>query len=233
MQHNVPAMVHDPPVDGWNFRLWHDRVFLATTAALGLSIAAVVLWPGPASLIPLCLSAVLFLLLLYFFRNPQRRVLAEPDVAVSPGDGKVVEVRRVKDAEYPGGEATCIGIFLSVLDVHVQRAPLDGIVRRVEHRRGSYMQAFRPEASTHNERISMLMQTEFGPVLVRQIAGILARRCVNFARCDEHLQSGQRYGLIRFGSRVDLFLPTPSEVLVAPGQQVCGGLTPVARMVKQ
>ena len=117
-------------------------------------------------------------------------------------------------------------MFLDVTDVHVQRVPLGGKVTVVDHVPGKKLQAFRPEASTENEFIAMGLDTPYGEILVKQIAGILARRCVNYASVGDSLTTGQRYGLIRFGSRIDLYFPTDAELLVEIGDRVYGGLNP-------
>lgn len=168
-------------------------------------------------------------LVLYFFRDPQRDSPAQPGLVVSPGDGKVVAI--VTEAEPHTGQpnATRISIFLSVLDVHVQRAPIGGRVVAWAHYPGQFLQAFRPEASEVNEHISMVIESPYGLVLVKQIAGIMARRCVNYAQVGDELRTGQRFGLIRFGSRVDLYLPPTAQVLTAIGDKVYGGITPLAQ----
>lgn len=168
-------------------------------------------------------------LVLYFFRDPQRDSPAQPGLVVSPGDGEVVAI--VTEAEPHTGQpnATRISIFLSVLDVHVQRTPIGGRVVAWAHHSGQFLQAFRPEASEVNEHISMVIESPYGLVLVKQIAGIMARRCVNYAQVGDELRTGQRFGLIRFGSRVDLYLPPTAQVLAAIGDKVYGGVTPLAQ----
>ncbi|HSM55333.1 MAG TPA: phosphatidylserine decarboxylase [Candidatus Sulfomarinibacteraceae bacterium] len=176
------------------------------------------------------LGAVIWALVLYFFRDPNRNVAHAPGLVVSAGDGEIVDIRREREDEYLRAEAIRISTFLSITDVHVQRAPISGRVTQVTHRPGRFLQAFRPEASTENEHIAMTIETPQGPVLVKQIAGIMARRCVNYVQPGVCVQTGQRFGLIRFGSRVDLFLPPTAEILVGIGAKVKGGLTPVAHL---
>jgi phosphatidylserine decarboxylase len=204
-------------------------IFVATA----FFVSAAVLWfwrPGWLSGLLLVLVTALWLLILYFFRDPKRQPPAEPGVVLSPGDGEVVAVVEGCEARYLKETVRRISIFLSVTDVHVQRSPVTGRVALVEHRPGKFLQAFRPEASEVNESIAMIIESEHGGrILVKQIAGILARRCVNYAQVGDELTAGQRFGLIRFGSRVDLFLPLTAEVLVRVGDQVAGGLTPLAR----
>jgi phosphatidylserine decarboxylase len=220
---------NDKPIDSWTFRKWQDRTLLSLTLLMILSLAAGILRPGLVTLALLVILVGVWLLVLYFFRDPDRQVLDEPGLVVGPGDGKVVAIEAKHEDRHLKVDTVRISIFLSILDVHVQRAPLAGRVASVEHRPGAFLQAFKPEASQLNDRISMVMETEHGRILVDQIAGILARRCINFARPGDRLLNGQRYGLIKFGSRVDLYLPPEAEILVQLGDQVHGGLTPVAR----
>ncbi len=197
---------------------------------------AVFLWFFRSNLatgIFLVLTTALWLLILYFFRDPNRQVKNEPGLVVSPADGEVVEIVKEQEAHYLQADVIRISLFLSIADVHVQRVPLGGKVVQVEHKPGKFLQAFRPEASDVNEHIAMVLETEYGRILVKQIAGILARRCVNYARPGDILVTGQRFGLIRFSSRVDLFLPPNAQLLVSVGDKVYGGLTPIARFPAQ
>jgi phosphatidylserine decarboxylase len=214
----------------WPFAEGGGTTILIATAFF-LGAAALWFWrPGLLSGLLLVLATVLWLLILYFFRDPKRQPPAEKGVALSPGDGEVVAIVEGCEERYLKETVRRISIFLSVTDVHVQRAPISGRVVLVEHRSGQFLQAFRPEASEVNESISMIIESEHGGrVLVKQIAGILARRCVNYAQVGDQLTAGQRFGLIRFGSRVDLFLPLEAQVVVAVGDRVTGGLTPIAR----
>ncbi len=175
----------------------------------------------------------IWLLILYFFRDPNRRPVTAPGLVVSAGDGEVVAIAREREEEFLQCEALRVSIFLSILDVHVQRAPIGGTVTAVEHRPGKFLQAFRPEASTENEFIAMKIETPYGKVLVKQIAGIMARRCVNYARPGQRVATGQRFGLIRFGSRVDLFLPPNAKILTSVGDHARGGVTPIARLPEE
>ncbi len=182
----------------------------------------------PAGLLMLTLFVV------YFFRDPERRVPADPDVVVSPADGTVMSVREIAGeaagTAFMGETATRVTIFLSIFNVHVQRAPLGGRVDAYDYRPGRYLPAWREEASSENEQASLGLATAEGPVVVRQIAGLVARRIVTYPREGDSLERGERIGLIRFGSRVDLFLPPDWTVTVGAGDRVRGGETPVARI---
>ena len=177
---------------------------------------------------------VLTLFVVYFFRDPERRVPRDPDIVASPADGTVMSVAEVAGEAageaFMGGPATRVTIFLSIFNVHVQRAPLAGRVDAYAYRPGRYLAAWREEAGSENEQASLGLMTAEGPVVVRQVAGLVARRIVTYPREGEGLAKGERIGLIRFGSRVDLFLPAGWEVLVGAGDKVRGGETPVARI---
>jgi len=184
----------------------------------------------PVTKLVALLATGIWLLVLYFFRDPNRTVTDAPGVVVSPGDGEVVVIAREREAHYLHADVIRISIFLSITNVHVQRIPIGGRVTLVHYRPGQFLQAFRPEASEVNEYIAMELKTDYGRVLVKQIAGIMARRCVNYQEPGDQVQTGQRYGLIRFGSRLDLMLPADAELLVNIGDKVYGGLTPLARL---
>jgi phosphatidylserine decarboxylase len=177
----------------------------------------------------LLLLTPLWLIILYFFRDPERHTLQDGRVVVSPGDGEVVEITPLYEDKYLQADTVRISIFLSLFDVHVQRFPVSGIIDTIEHVPGKYLQAFRPEASDVNEYMATVIETTHGRVLLKQIAGILARRCVHYHTPGTVVNAGERLGLIRFGSRLDLFLPADTAVTVQVGDKVYGGLTPLAR----
>ena len=187
-------------------------------------------WPAGIFLV---LASFLWLLILYFFRDPNRQIEAKPGLVLGPGDGEVVEIVSETETRYLQAEVIRLSMFLDITDVHVQRVPLAGKVMLVEHQPGKFLQAFRPEASEVNEYIAMCIETEYGRILVRQIAGILARRCVNYMEPGMVVSTGQRFGLIKFSSRLDLFLPPDAQLLVGVGDKVVGGLTPIAQLWRQ
>jgi phosphatidylserine decarboxylase len=175
-------------------------------------------------------AASFWLLILYFFRDPDREVTDAPGLVVSPADGEVVEINRERETRYLGADVIRISIFLSLFDVHVQRIPLGGTVGQVIHQPGQFLPAFKAEASEANEHIAMTLHTEYGRILVKQIAGILARRCLNHRRPGEIVRTGSRFGMIKFSSRVDLFLPPEANLLVTVGDKVHGGISPIAQL---
>jgi phosphatidylserine decarboxylase len=170
---------------------------------------------------------ILGVFMAYFFRDPERIVSSIPGAIVAPADGRVVRiVPRVQDPFV--GPAQQVSIFLSPLDVHVNRAPVGGLVVDVEHRAGAFMAAYHPEASERNERTSVSLHgngSEGGSVVVRQIAGILARRIVCRVRPGDKLTRGERFGMIKFGSRTDLVVPATIRLTVKTGDRVRAGET--------
>jgi phosphatidylserine decarboxylase len=195
--------------EGWPF------IFPPAVAAC---ILAVMGWPIAAGVL-----AVVALAFLAFFRDPERTAAALPGAVLAPADGRVMGVAEVEDRWV--GRAVRVSIFLSPLDVHVNRAPTAGIVRGVEYVPGRFLAAYRPEASEQNERCTIALESDATRLAVRQISGVLARRIVCRVRPGDKLLAGQRYGLIRFGSRTDLLLPRGTELRVQVGDRVRGGET--------
>jgi phosphatidylserine decarboxylase len=161
------------------------------------------------------------LALLGFFRDPERTPPGVPGGVLAPADGRVMAIVELADPWV--GQAVRISIFLSPLDVHVNRAPIGGLVKNVEYVAGRFLAAYRPEASSLNERCTVSVEGEQTRVAVRQISGVLARRIVCRARPGDTLRAGERYGLIRFGSRTDLVVPRGTQVRVQVGDRVRGG----------
>jgi phosphatidylserine decarboxylase len=167
-------------------------------------------------------SGLLLLFVLNFFRDPERAIPNEERVIVSPGDGKVVEIVEEKDALLDEPYRR-ISIFLNVFNVHVQRTPVAGRIEQVKYNKGKFLNAAGHKASLNNEQNAMIIHTGKERILVKQIAGLIARRIVCWAKEGDNYNLGQRFGLIRFGSRVDLFLPLNAEIKVSLGDHVRGG----------
>jgi phosphatidylserine decarboxylase len=163
-----------------------------------------------------------------FFRNPRRDGPRGSELVIAPADGKVVGVAEVDEPDFPGGRSLRVAIFMNVFSVHVNRHPADGVVRRRDYRPGRFLNASLDKASAHNERMSLLVETARGPLLVRQIAGLVARRIVTDPHEGQTVRQGERLGLIRFGSRVDTFLTPGAKPLVSVGDRTRAGITPIA-----
>ena len=165
----------------------------------------------------------------YFFRDPERDIPPEPGVVVAPADGKVVFAGEVQEDRYLRGSARKVAIFMNVFDVHVNRAPVAGIITAAQHRDGCFKAAWSNEACTLNEQMALVLEARGRQVLVVQIAGLLARRIVSYVQPGQHLEKGERLGMICFGSRVDLYLPPQAELLVKVGDRVKAGSSIVAK----
>jgi phosphatidylserine decarboxylase len=172
------------------------------------------------------ISILLGAFVLYFFRDPERVIPSDPDAVVSPADGRVVEIVDEMLDSKPGRR---VSIFLSVWDVHVNRAPVAGEIRRIEYRPGRFYAALRSRASAENEQNVIRLATPRGEMVFKQIAGWIARRVLCWKAEGEQVTLGERVGMIRFGSRVDVWLPADAELLVRRGQKVAGGSSLLAR----
>jgi phosphatidylserine decarboxylase len=195
---------------------------------LGALIAASGMWwwLGRIWAIPFLVLAGFFV---FFFRDPERQIPTEPNLVVSPADGRVMHLGDPGPGA-PPGEWQRITIFLSPMDVHVNRIPIQGRVTRVEYHRGKFLPAYREEAGTLNEWTEAWIDHAGTPVVVRQIVGILARRIVCRVKPGDQVSRGQRFGIMKFGSRIDLFLPLSARVRAKVGDHVVGGETPVATL---
>lgn len=192
---------------------------------LGLTVLAGLFTPWGA-----LLPFVLTLFMVYFFRDPERTTPGGDNILVVPADGKVILIQKVYEEKFLKGDALEVSIFMSPLNVHVNRAPCDGIVASVVHTPGRFLSAFKHEASLQNENIAMLMNTKYGNVLVRQVAGFLARRAVCRVKPGASLVKGERYGIIKFSSRLDIYLPLNTQIRVKLGDRVKAGETVIGEI---
>jgi phosphatidylserine decarboxylase len=195
--------------------------------ALGLGVVAVVLWALSMPTVVVALPIVLAVFFLWFFRAPQRTVPQLPRQIVSPGDGIVTEAEWI---ETVSGSRLRISIFLNVFDVHVNRAPVGGVVKVCEFRKGGFMNAMNPESVLSNEQTLITIDSGGYEVSFKQIAGLLARRIVCNVKVGDRVERGQRVGLIKFGSRVDVLMPAEANLQVKKGVRVKGGSTVLAQL---
>ena len=179
-------------------------------------------------------STILFLLILNFFRSPFRRFPYDSEgLVIAPADGTIVAIEEVVENEILHRKCLQISIFMSVFNVHANWFPVNGTVKHVSHNNGRFMAAYLPKSSTENERSAVVITTKNGvDVLARQIAGALARRIVTYAKVGEKCHVDEQMGFIKFGSRVDVYLPVGTEVLIEMDQKVTGNQTPIARLSK-
>lgn len=176
------------------------------------------------------LSGTLLVFTAYFFRNPRRRIPRENKAILSPADGVVMSVSNIKEDRFICGSSVKISIFLSIFNVHVNRSPVAGKVSYAEYVDGKFFPAFKSHASELNERNYIGIDAFGYRVLVCQITGFIARRIVCYARKGDHLEQGQSFGMIKFGSCTEVFVPENAEVLVSPGDSVRGGETIIGRL---
>jgi len=174
-------------------------------------------------------SGVVLVLLLRFFRVPNRRKFKDEKTILSPSDGKVVVIEKVHQNEFINGPCMQVSIFMSIHDVHINYFPSDGRIAYYKYHPGKYLLARHPKSSELNERSSIGIETPFGAYLVRQVAGYVARRIRTYTHQGGKAYQGKEMGFIKFGSRLDLFLPLHADIKVELNQRVTGGLTPVAR----
>jgi phosphatidylserine decarboxylase len=184
---------------------------------------AVRIWIAP-------LPLILTIFMLYFFRDPERSIPEGDNIFVSPADGKVIVIGNVYEGRHLKSDAVQVSIFMSPLNVHVNRFPCDGIVESVVHTNGKFLSAFKDEASIRNENIAMLLSTRHGKILVRQVAGFIARRAVCRVKAGDTLKKGERYGIIKFSSRLDIYLPKGTNIKIKLGDKVKAGETVIGEM---
>ncbi|MCB0508631.1 MAG: phosphatidylserine decarboxylase family protein [Pseudomonadales bacterium] len=174
-----------------------------------------------------------FCFITYFFRNPKRNLITDDDKIICPADGKVVVVEEVFEPEYFEDKRLQVSVFMSPANVHVNRSPIRGEVKYSKYHDGKYLVAWHPKSSTENERTSIVIDNGSVDVLVRQIAGKVARRIVYYLEEGDKIAQGADFGFIKFGSRVDMFLPLDTKINVVLGQKVKGGITVIGELAKK
>jgi phosphatidylserine decarboxylase len=201
---------------GWPF------ILIALLMAL-----AVGWWLGRMWALPFAILAAFFV---FFFRDPDRTIPTGPNLVVSPADGRVMIVGDPPFAGTPAGDFHLISIFLSPMDVHINRTPVDGRVTRVDYHPGRFLPAYKTEAGTHNEWTEVWFDHRGTTIVCRQIVGILARRIVTRLQVGQTVARGDRFGVMKFGSRIDLFVPRTATIAVKPGDRVVGGESVLATL---
>ena len=204
------------------------RPFFLIGGLILLGFVAAAWKRGGAWCVPLALWLPVTAWLLVFFRNPLREGPRGDRLVIAPADGRVVSVLDLDEPAFVRGRATRVSIFMTIFDVHVNRHPVSGIVKLRDYRPGRFVNATFDKASEANERMSLGVLTPHGPVLVRQIAGLIARRIVTDPGVGDSVRQGERLGMIRFGSRVDTFLPPGARVRVRVGDLARAGVTVIA-----
>ena len=203
--------------------LWEARWIFAVLLGLTVGLAWIFSALG-------LLGLLLILYTFYFFRDPDRTASAEPRAVVAAADGVVAEIVEMEEPEVTHTRMKRVAIFLSVFDVHTNRAPIDGKVIFTERRVGQFLDARHPDASRLNEFRTWGIQNDRATVVVRQITGAIARRIVAWSKVGDTLKKGERFGMIRFGSRTEVYLPLDAEIIVKVGDRVQGGATVIAQL---
>ena len=205
------------------------RIILITIVILlGLNYAIAYFSIEWLNTVTLIASIIFFFLILQFFRNPMRKVTASENEVVAPADGKVVVIEEVEETEYFKDKRLQVSIFMSPINVHVNRYPINGKVQYAKYHPGKYLVAWHPKSSTENERTTVVVENDKIAVLFRQIAGALARRIVMYSKQNDIAIKGEDFGFIKFGSRVDLFFPLGTKIEVQLNQVVIGNKTIIA-----
>src|SRR5215472_9327926 len=206
--------------------LWEARWILAFLALLALIFGFFSAWA-------LWFFLLLSLCTVAFFRDPARAVPTDPNVIVAAADGTVMDIVELDENEVLKTKTRRVGIFLSIFDVHTNRAPIGGRIVYRQHRPGLFLDARRPDCSDKNESMTWAFENPRVTIVVRQITGAIARRIVAWTEVGDELKKGERFGMIRFGSRTELYLPLSAEVLVKTGDHVLGGSTIIARLAER
>jgi len=205
-----------------------QTLFEARWILLILALAGMVAWFISAWLSLIFLS--LFLYTITFFRDPNRIVPPDPRLIVAPADGRISDITELDEKEVLKTKTRRVGIFLSIFNVHTNRAPIDGRVIYRQHHEGLCLDARNPDCPEKNEAMTWALENSRGTIVVRQLTGAIARRIVAWANVGDELKKGERFGMIRFGSRTELYLRLDAEVLVKTGDHVFGGSTVIARL---
>lgn len=205
--------------------------FMWAAGIIALSVgAAAFRWPKPLLIAAAIVSVLLAVWVAYFFRDPERHGERGPALVIAPADGKVVQVMEVDEPAFMHGRAIRIAIFMNVFSVHVNRYPVSGRVTYTHYNPGKFLNAAVDKASLENEQSSVGIERGPHRVLVRQIAGLVARRIVTYSRPGDQADQGERFGIIRFGSRVDVYLPVGSTPRVRVGEHTSAGTTVIAEL---
>lgn len=207
------------------------KLYIAITILIVLALGVLLFFfRHPVTLALSGLSLFFLVLFLIFFRNPRRmHVVRDTDLIIAPADGKVVVIEKTFEKEYIKAETIQVSIFMSPLNVHSNRSPVAGDVVYQQYHPGEYLVAWHPKSSELNERNTLVIKKKQYHILVRQIAGKVARKIVSYTQTGATLTRGEEFGFIKFGSRVDVFLPPDTEILVKIGDTVKGGITDIAR----
>jgi len=211
-----------------------DNIIILLFISIVLIVSSAFISKTWVSSIFICLGVLLISFTLWFFRDPDRtipeKVLNDESLVLAPADGKIVQIKKINEDVFLKQNAVQISIFLSPLDVHVNRVPISGVVKYFKYNPGDYIIATNPKSSEQNEQTHIGMENSSGKIFFKQIVGIVARRLVWDINVGDKLKAGQRFGMMKFGSRMDVILPEDSEIYIKEGQSVVAGETIIARL---
>lgn len=210
------------------YRIIFNSFLIITVAVLLISLLTASSKPNYYAIVS---GTLIFVLIVRFFREPEREPIQDSSVVAAPADGTIVIVKQVYEPEYLKSECMQVSVFMSVLNVHVNWFPVDGTVEYFKYHPGRYLVAMHPKSSEKNERTTVVINKGGTHILMRQIAGYIARRIVCYAKEGSEVKTGEQTGFIKFGSRVDLFLPLNSRIQVTKGQKVKGCETIIAKLL--
>lgn len=212
----------------------HEGTDILVVTLILLVVIDILVWflSIPWAIVSIALTSIIYILLVNFFRAPKRKFQGDTDnIVVSSVDGKVVALEETEETEYLHRRVIQLSVFMTIFDVHANWFPVNGEVIYTAHHSGRFMSAFLPKSSTENERSTIVIRTDDGQeILVRQVAGAMARRIVTYAEPGTEANIEDQLGFIKFGSRVDIYLPLGTEILVKLKQKTIGGITPIARL---
>lgn len=201
-------------------------VFELPALILSLILFAVsILSQNTLSLAVALIFLILFVFFLFFFRDPERKMPEGENLILAPADGKIILIKPFNNLEFMGGGGTLVSVFMSIFDVHVNRVPISGVIKYFKYNPGKFFPAFKDKASLENEQTELGLENEHGRIVLKQIAGILARRIVCRLKQGDLVKAGERFGIIKFGSRLDLFLPENVQLKVKLNHKVKAGET--------
>lgn len=207
-------------------------IVIAALLAAGMFALAVTRRSWPLWLLALAVTLVA-LWVAYFFRDPERTGERSSHIVVAPADGKLIMITEVDEPSFVEGRALRLSIFMNVFNVHVNRYPVDGVIKHVHYNKGKFLNAAAEKSSLENEQSSVGIESGPNRILVRQIAGLIARRIVTYSQVGQQVKQGDRMGIIRFGSRVDIFIPTDAKLRVQLGANTIAGVTVLGELAQR
>jgi len=206
------------------------KIIIYNGILLAVFVLLYIFYPSNFLIVLSILTGIFFLFHFFFFRDPERNIPEGKEIIISPADGKIIKICEIEENKYIQGKAIMVSIFMSIFNVHVNRIPISGTVELLEHKAGKFKVAYKDDASVLNEQCIIRIKSIHTKVLFKQIAGIVARRIINQLKVGEKVKIGERFGMIKYGSRLDVFLPKSSTINVQINDRVKAGETIIAKL---